>query len=148
MPVNMEDWKHKDLWSRRSDYFCVEVSRHTSHSDFIERGENRWCVYAYIYPTHPHFKNFSGSDMWQEASTVLPLHGGPSMLRWHKDVAGHVTSIQVGADYDHDGDEWFADCATADDASTVFWDADELFKWLENYGKRTDAASTTSEETK
>ena len=110
----MDNWKRKELWHRRGEGYCVEVSHHTVPIDDSERmttfaseGENRWCVYAYIYPEHPHFAKFEGDKMWQDAALALPLHGGPSMLRWHRDANCNPTSVQVGADYNHDGDSGY-----------------------------------------
>lgn len=125
------DWKRKEIWARRGNGFCVEVSRHeVSPDQFQERGVHRWCVYAYLYPPHPHFANFSGNDMWQDSADILPLHSGPSFLRWHRDDDGKPTSVQVGADYNHLHDADYTFYETADDARSVFNDADQLFDWL------------------
>lgn len=78
------DWDHKDLWRKRGADFLVEVSRHSEpvreeSGCFDAEGPHRWCVYAYVYPKHPHFANFDGTDrMSQDAASALPLHGGPS----------------------------------------------------------------------
>lgn len=127
----MDNWKRKELWHRRGEGFCVEVSRHTEAPLYDSEGPNRWCVYAYIYPAHPHFEKFEGDKMWQDAATTLPLHGGPSILRWHRDANGNPTSVQVGADYHHDGDSGYTFCDEAEDAYSVFRDADDLVAWLE-----------------
>jgi hypothetical protein len=133
----MDNWKRKELWHQRGEGFCVEVSHHTTPTYDSERltthaseGENRWCVYAYIYPEHPHFAKFEGDKMWQDAALALPLHGGPSMLRWHRDANCNATSVQVGADYNHDGDGCYTHYDDAAEARSVFRDADELAAWL------------------
>ena len=130
----MKKWERKELWSRRGDDFLVQVSRHSVNlnPDFSE-GPHRWCVYAYIYPNHRLFSKFSGQDMWQDAATSLPLHAGPSLLRWHYDDYGKPTSVQVGADYNRLGDDGYTHCAEAEDAYSVFRDADELFLYLSNF---------------
>lgn len=126
----MSDWAHKDIWTKRGKHFTVEVSRHTVEArDY--RGPNRWAVYAYVYPKHPHFKKFHGESLFQPATEPMPLHGGASLLRYHFDAANVITSVQVGADYDHLHDAPFTYMATAEDAASVFSDADELVKWLE-----------------
>jgi hypothetical protein len=61
----MSDWKKKTLWVRRGTNFAVEVSLHTDSSLDPMDGENRWCVYAYIYPEHPHFAAFSGDPCFR-----------------------------------------------------------------------------------
>ena len=130
-------WAKKTLWVRRGQHFTIEVSHHNlGYEDaHTRRGLHRWCVYAYIYPTHPHFANFSGDNMWQEAATDLPLHGGPTLLRWHyrKDEntpAAVATAVQVGADYNHLGDDDYTFISAKDDAGAVFADAEDLFDWL------------------
>lgn len=120
-------WRHKDIWTREGENFIVQVSRHSvGQSEYERTGPHRWCVYAYVYPKHSAFASFDGPQMWQPAATRLPLHGGPSLLRWHYDDDGKPTSVQVGADYNHLHDERFTHMATADDARSVFADADEL----------------------
>lgn len=130
-------WSHKDAWKRSGQNFLVEVSRHdverSSFSD-IEDGRHRWCVYAYIYPKHPHFAKFEGGQMWQDAACALPLHCGPSYLRYHHDDNGNVTSVQVGADYNHLHDNEFTHYSTKEEASEVFEDAESLFDVLASMG--------------
>lgn len=97
------------------------------------QGIHRWCVYAYIYPTHPRFKRF---DDWrtgfrQDAATELPLHAGATLLRFHASNTGERDSVQVGADYNHLGDDHFTHYATANDAMSVFLDAADLAAFLE-----------------
>lgn len=68
--------------------------------------------------------------MYQDAATELPLHAGPSFLQCHTDGNGVTTSVQVGADYNHLHDDHFTHYATAEDAMSVFLDADDLAKFL------------------
>ena len=127
------DWDHKDEWLIRKNTFTVTVTRHNVHTE-NDKGHNRWCVYAYIYPTHPHFKNFDGNYMWQPAALELPLHGflaGPSLLKWHRDNDGSIGSVQVGADYNHIDDERFTFMTTKEEALEVFQDAEILINFLE-----------------
>lgn len=128
----IENWRHKDSWGRRGKDFMVEVTRHRSELGVDECGEgpHRWCVYAYIYPSHPHFASFSGPHIWQDATQALPLHGGCSLLNYPM-YEGKVTSVQVGADYHHLHDDRFTHYATADEARVVFEDAEELFEKLQ-----------------
>lgn len=131
------DWIHKDLWGRRGTNFLVQISRHEeplpdTYQEGWDEGPHRWCVYAFIYPEHPSYANFSGDKMWQDAALALPLHHGPSLLRWHRGEDGKPSSVQIGADYHHLGDERYTHAATLDRAYTVMHDAEELFKHLEN----------------
>lgn len=126
----VDGWKRKEVWHKYGDGFCVEVSHHTSLPISKEEGPHRWCVYAYIYPTHPHFEKFEGDKIYQDAATALPLHGGASLLHWHQDGKGKITSVQVGGDYNHDGDAKYTHCEDSADAYPVFRDAEELVTWL------------------
>ncbi len=128
--MSADPWSHKDEWKRAGRDFLVVVSRHegsATHGD----GPHRWCVYAYIYPKHPHFQNFEGPYMWQEAASCMPLHGGPSLLNYPMSE-GKIMSVKVGADYNHLHDCGYTHCADRDAAYQVFDDADELFDWLKN----------------
>lgn len=129
---DMSKWAHKDEWHQHGKDFLVVVKHHTvTKSELAQyEGIHRWAVYAYIYPKHSRFKDFSGTAIYQQAASELPLHGGPSLLRWHRDDNGNPTSVQVGADYNHLGDDEFWNYATADDAFEVFYDAQRLFHYL------------------
>lgn len=117
-----ENWKHKDEWNREGSKHSVVVSRHTNHAG----DEHRWCVYLYIYPGHPRFDQFNaGGDMWSQPH--FECHSYVSLFRVHRRDSGDIGSYQLGWDYNHDGDHRFTEYATADDASSVFWDANKLF---------------------
>lgn len=130
--MSAAQWDHKDAWRRRGNGFQVEIVRHTERPSSFSpyEGPNRWCVYAYIYPKHPHFANFQGPNMWQDAATQLHFHSGPSLLEYPM-YEGKVTCVKVGADYHHLGDDCFTHYSTPADAYEVFADADELFEQLE-----------------
>lgn len=126
----MSNWKHADAWKRRGTNFLIEVYHHeVEPSSFLDEGPHRWAVYAYIYPEHPHFEKFDGSNMWQDATQVMPLHSGASLLEYPM-YDGEVTSVKVGADYHHLHDE-HTNTASEDDAWSIFVDAENLFNWLE-----------------
>lgn len=130
-----DNYRHKDEWMREGRDFLVTVTRHSVQTLYDHEGTHRWCVYAYVYPKHPHFARFDGTEtMWQDAATALPLHRGPSLCRKHMSAEGEVTSYQVGADYNHLHDDYFTHYATPDDAREVFSDADRLFAWLDKEG--------------
>ena len=120
------NWDHKDEWGFLGKNFGVVVSRHVVTPHYDDRGCHRWCVYAYIYPAHWHFKHFDGDSMSQDAACALPLHVRPSYLRRHEH------SVQVGADYNHLYDTRFTHFATQDEAYEVFNDAARLIEWLGN----------------
>lgn len=130
--MSHEPWDHKDVWRRRGNDFLVEVTRHSVTTSEIDPydGPNRWAVYAYIYPKHPHFAAFDGPRMWQDASAQLHLHGGCSLLEYPM-YEGKVTSAKVGADYHHLHDDRFTHYSTPEEAYEVFADAEELFEQLQ-----------------
>lgn len=127
-------WSRKDVWHKSGKNFLVEVKRHSEESFnaeycFDSEGPHRWCVYAYIYPKHPHFAKFEGPNMWQDAASMMPLHGNASLLEYPM-YDGKVTSLKVGCDYHHLHDNHFTQYATPDDAYEVFNDANLLHEWL------------------
>ena len=126
------DFQHKDEWRRFGKNFLVTVTRHFDDPSPTRpyEGPHRWAVYAYIYPSHPHFAKFVGDDFWQPAAQVLPMHYCVSFLRRHYNAEGATTSIQVGADYHHLHDGHFTGYATREDAGEVFHDATVLFEKL------------------
>ena len=129
----MDVWDHKDEWRQRGKDFLVTVTRHkVVPSAIATDGPHRWAVYAYVYPDHPHFSKFDGTrSLSQEAATVLPLHAGASMVCYHYDQHCKITSVQVGADYNHLYDDGYTHCGDAGEAYAVFRDAGELYGWLE-----------------
>lgn len=127
----MTEWNKRTLWIKRGRSFAVEVSQHLAPPLDPSDGPNRWCVYAYIYPEHPHFAEFSGDRMVQAATNCMPLHGGCSYLRNHLNSDGTHASVQVGADYNHFNDGHYTHMDDEKEAASVFADADELFKWLD-----------------
>lgn len=128
--INALEWDHKDLWRKRGKNFLVEVSRHTE-GDGRDEGTNRWCVYAYLYPQHPHFAAFdlASNSLFQDAATCMPLHGYPSLVEYPQ-YDGKVTSVKVGADYHHLHDTEFTYFDTKEQAGEVFNDAQRLVDWL------------------
>lgn len=117
--------------------FCVVVRRHEAPEVAsiyrTSEGPHRWCVYVYVYPTHPIFPRFRGEKTSQPALDGMPLHAGCTYLQRHY-RAGKITSIEVGCDYNHYGDEHFGIYATPDQAGEVFRDAEALFAWMNQRG--------------
>jgi hypothetical protein len=140
-PPALPAYTEKHEWRLAGPGFVVTVSKHEVE-EFFDEGGNRWCVYAYIYPSHPYFKEFKGPSLWQPATEAMPLHHGCSYLKYHLSDAGsgsstgtggnsnNIASVQVGCDYNHLHDEHFTHAATKEAAHQVFHDAEFLFKWL------------------
>lgn len=125
-------WQHKDEWKVLGDGFCIVVSRHDFGVLDSTRGDNNWCVYVYIYPKHPYFKEVQKDEnMSGDAANAMPLHGGCTLFKSHRDENGEVCSYQIGADYNHLYDENFTHMKTPSEAFEVFSDAETLFQWME-----------------
>lgn len=131
-----DKYRRSEDYKREGKNFLVVVNHHLvkvldESGCYDSTGPNRWCVYAYIYPSHPHFKAFDGTEkMWQDATCAMPGHGDPSLMRVHSGPKGHVGSYQVGWDYNHLHDWSYTQMSTPEDAGSVFHDADALFDWL------------------
>ena len=132
----IEDYKQSESWKRQGKNFLIEVKHYIEETTQYCEREHHWNVYAYIYPKHPHFAKFDGTEkMWQDAASALPLHAGPSFCRIHVDhKTGAYCSYQVGSDYSHLHDDHFSHYATPNEAYKVFEDADHLFDWLSVQG--------------
>jgi hypothetical protein len=117
--------------SRHSDRRYGLVNGEFVHSDQLE---HKWCLYAFIFPKHPHFSKFEGNSMWQDAAAFYDWHCGCTYLEYHRNNDGQIVSVQVGCDYNHLYDGHFLDMATKEDARSVFGDADELFETLTRLG--------------
>ena len=130
----MNEWKHKDEWRKNGKGFCVVVSRHEVTLDMSgsspDKGIHRWCIYAYIYPTHPHFKLFDvEKGMFEQPD--YRMHWGLSFFHAHRNDKSEICSIQIGCDYDHLHDDHYTTLATKEAAVSVFNDADDLYAQLE-----------------
>ena len=125
--MKTDEWKTVNLWRKRHDKFIVEVSRHDSCDG------DAWCVYAYIYQSHPCFMRIDKSK-WCDQDVIyqMPLHFGGSYFSVnYSDDGKEIKSYKIGADYKHLGDDRFSSIATKDMAYDVFADAEELYTWLE-----------------
>jgi hypothetical protein len=131
-------WKHRDEWKQAGDGFLIVVSRQTSIGYNKENMVNEWCVYAYIYPSHPLFDaacKCPTDKMWcEQPLSDLPFHVGISKKELHFNQNGEITAVQLGADYAHIDDQRFEFCGTKEEvwrvASVVFNDAFQLFNHL------------------
>jgi len=134
----MNTWNKKQEWHKQGNGFTIVIKHSTNidyPSEYMDYGNNRWFIYCYIYPKHKLFDKFNGSGMWQDSAVELPLHGGPSYLKWHYDDDGLKTSVQVGCDYSHLYDEEFSFFDNLENNYEVLNDAEKLFNYLSNYGK-------------
>lgn len=144
----LKDWKKVEKWQKEGTHFLVEVMHFVvDYTSLLQEnaGCHRWCVYVYIYPQHPLFYEFdSSNNFFQPAASKIPFHVTATFLKHHTNFQdiGIVTSIQVGADYNHLGDERFTHMSTPEEAINVFQDAENLYDWFQQYtGENQDASS-------
>ncbi len=125
-------WSHVEEWHKWGVDFQVTVKRWSFPETNLNPKEGRqvWNVYAFIYPNHWLWDSFEGPDMFQPAANDLPLHCGPTFLEYSIGQDGKVSSLEVGSDYHHLGDERFSHYETREAAWEVFQDAEELFAYL------------------
>jgi hypothetical protein len=118
--------RHADEWTIRGLNYCIVVRRHSVEPSGGD-GPHRWCVYAYVYPMHRLFPAMHQQlYTWKEPYASMPLHGGCSLRQVHMGVFA-VSSIQVGADYNHLYDTAYTWMETREEATPVFRDAFNLW---------------------
>ena len=118
-----------EVWHHRSRGFTVAIVHWLDENHDDRNGPHRWNVYAYVYPAHPMFAALA-EGRTSPAVGALPLHEGETCYHWHIGSDGWPTSLQIGSDYNHFNDERYTHMATADDARSVFADADRLVDYL------------------
>lgn len=92
--------------------------------------ESHWCMYAYIFCTHPLFDSFT-SDC-EDGSGELPFHCGCTYSKWDYDSDGDPKTKKYGSDYCHYGDESIYENPNMDEIPTeVLNDAQMLFDYLD-----------------
>lgn len=129
-----KEFKSKNIWTKIGKNFLIEISRHSVDLPYGTTGVHRWCIYAYIYPSHSLFTKFdlNSENSHQDVVYDFPLHGGCTYFRYHYNSSHNVTSVQIGCDYNHLGDDHLTHYSTEEDALEVFLDAMDLFEFLES----------------
>jgi hypothetical protein len=120
--TNLAHWKQKLEWKKEGKGFLVSVTKHKRCDD------NLWCIYLYIYPDHPTFDKFNkDGTMWDQPH--FDCHSYVSYFQPHvRHKTGDIASYQLGWDYNHDGDSYYTSIEDVEDAGSVFYDAEHLFK--------------------
>lgn len=126
MPSDWEGPKVETSWIKRGEDFHIQVV------NWVRRPPNRWNVYAYIYAAHPLFCKLNRRDAAiQPRLSELPLHGGPSLWKWHTTDSAELATFQIGSDYMRDGDERFEDIGPDGGIPPqILRDAEELYQYL------------------
>lgn len=136
----MSAWTKQTKWVRHGKDFAIEILHIPNPTggswEFGE--ENRWFIYAYIYPKHPLAGKITSNEIFQDSLMSLPLHGGCSYVNHNCSIDGKINSIKIGCDYQHYGDEYYSDISV-DDPKVFFVDALRLFDALS--GKNEDIYS-------
>lgn len=128
--ANLEGWKPKLEWKKEGTNFLVSVTKHIGYD-----GENKWCVYLYVYPKHPAFARFNrDGTMWDQPH--FDCHSYVSYFNAHIAFkTGEVCSYQLGWDYNHDGDSYYNSIDSVDEAGSIFFDAEKLFEQAESWNE-------------
>ena len=133
--TDVSDFRKSDQWVLFGKRFNVVV-KHWQEEPLPpdcswgrEDGRHRWGVYGYIFKGHAIFDTIEIHKAWPY--TDAPLHAGMSWWDVKRDVNMNVSVFEIGADYNHLGDDHHSWHATADDAGEVFRDARALHAWLE-----------------
>ncbi len=131
----MEIHVEKQSWKHSGKNFEVEICHWVLNnvelelSDYVQ--ENRWNVYAYIYPKHPLFNEIVRESIF-DYGINLPLHCFASCHYWIYDAKGTVVCKKIGSDYSHLHDDCFGKYKNKEEAWRVFKDADVLTAHLSN----------------
>jgi hypothetical protein len=105
-------WQELRKWRRKGKDFLIEVT----HYD-----ESIWNIHLYLYPDHPLFK----AD--RRAFDQAPGHCYISLFQRNRLNSDTDTSLQVGWDYNHEGDDYYRDLR---DPGPILADADKLYDWV------------------
>lgn len=124
MEIDMSKYRHKKVWDKNGEYFCVEVVLWGT-----EYGRNMWNIYCCIYPQHKLF-----DELRNEYDMNDHFHGGCTYYQWYYGEGGELLSKKYGCDYVHCTDERFSKMKTPEEAEEVFRDAENLFTYLSNKG--------------
>jgi hypothetical protein len=123
----------KQTWKHTSKTFTVEVARWSDCDK--ENKENKWNIYAYIYPKNPLFEKITSESLYDYGADI-PMHGGTTFHCWHFGKDGLIKSKQIGCDYQHLCDDRFLTYVTKESAWEIFRDADDLIEYLKNTEER------------
>ena len=131
MSTNEKQFRFKREWKLEGKHFNLVVSCHEEdRSQFSYDGPYRWCIYVYVYPKYKLFGEFDpDGGMWDQPGPQM--HGGYTYFRPHYAKDGTITSFQIGCDYNHIYDDHHTREFMND---TVFRDAQEIFRYMEEYG--------------
>ncbi len=89
----------------------------------------KWFIYICLFKTHslfPFFENVT-SENYFSADTKVEMHGGVTFFQRQYNDAAELTSVKIGCDYQHYGDDRFGE---EEDSATVYEDAKELHIFL------------------
>jgi hypothetical protein len=122
-------WDNAEEWTKDFDDFSITVKRWESPTIYPDKGKYRWNIYVYIYPEHPFIMNNRIEDLKEKAYS-FPMHGGVSYFRIRYNDTKHLSSVQVGCDYDYFKNARFSFYKTIEEAKEIFEHAEYLINWL------------------
>lgn len=117
------NWKKREAWICRGVEFTVEIKHWVDEYT----GNNKWNVYAHIFPGHRFFNELTES-MTGNISIEDYFHAYISFVEWKRDQNGKIITKTYGSDYAHSHD----DCTLETKIPAIVQgDAEKLFKHLE-----------------
>ncbi len=125
----MSEWELSLQYFKRGENFTIEVHRHSVLMASYGQGVWRWCVYVYVFPTHPLYDSFDVEEGLSGDFDEMPLHGGCTYFKMFGETK------KIGCDYNHAWDERYTHMETMEDASSIFRDADQLFNYFQERSK-------------
>lgn len=122
------NWKHDETWTTNGKNFTLEIAHKIAVCD---PGPNRWFITVWLREQHPLFakavKIIDHTELIDFLKT-MPMHQGISLITYTQSRV-----LKLGCDYKHLGDEEFTRMFTSEEAEQVFEDAENLYRWLEEY---------------
>lgn len=126
---------NSEKWQQKGENFTVEIKHWKSPGIDIDTHEktidDRWNVYAYIFPKHPIFDEIKNDDLFLQHEIEELFHWGLSYHKWNYDADGAVYSKTLGSDYQHLHDS-YEKTSDIENTPTQF-DANRLFEYLKSY---------------
>lgn len=121
--MNFENVKR--IWKQHEKGFTIELVNWRHQID----DQEKWNIYVYVYPTHKWYQNNidmlkNGAYYDLDQSSSPPFHGGITRCEIHPQ------SIEIGCDYQHLGDEFYA---IESDPHTFEYDINLLINWFNDY---------------
>ncbi len=118
-----EEWKSSN---NRQQYLVVVCHWTDGDCEY-----NYWNIYVYIYPGNPLFESLTHANAMHDDAVMSLSIPGLSFFKKHYNDNCEITSVQIGGDYHHLGQDRFRGFTTPKEAREVFMDAEELINRMD-----------------